>query len=297
MKLVKRLGFLAIAIAIQGCTTTSHPNAVTDQIIISEPSRINYKSELELARMTEILNRAEITEPQRAQLLYHRGVLYDSVGLRALARFDFTRALKLQPDMVDAYNFIGIHFTQLQEFTQAYEAFDSAIELEPEHEYAYLNRGIALYYGGRPNLAAQDLAQFYQAKTNDPYRALWLFIAERQVNEQQAIASLKERAEQISDAVWAKEIIKLYTGEYSQQKVIARLADSIANDRQLTERLCEAYFYLGKFNQFNGDIDVAKNFYKLALGTNVYKFVEHRYAQLELDILASTHNDLSFQFN
>jgi len=297
VKLVKKLSLLAFAFAIQGCSSTPQLNAVTDQIIISQPSRINYKSELELARMTEILHRAEITEPQRAQLLYHRGVLYDSVGLRALARFDFTRALKLQPDMVDAYNFIGIHFTQMQEFTQAYEAFDSAIELEPEHEYAYLNRGIALYYGGRPNLAAADLSQFYQAKTNDPYRALWLFIAERQVNEQQAIESLKQRAEGISNAVWAKEIIKLYTGEYSQQQVIERLADSIADDRQLTERLCEAYFYLGKYNQFNGNIEVAKNFYKLALGTNVYKFVEHRYAQLELDLLASTNKDLNFQFN
>jgi hypothetical protein len=38
--------------------------------------------------------------------------------------------------MVDAYNFIGIHFTQLQEFNQAYDAFDSAIELAPDHEFA-----------------------------------------------------------------------------------------------------------------------------------------------------------------
>ncbi|MCJ8322018.1 MAG: lipoprotein NlpI, partial [Colwellia sp.] len=97
------------------------------QLVIAEPMEVSYKSEIAIARLSEVILRAEVTEQQRAQLYYDRGVIYDSVGLRSLARLDFNRALRLKPDLVNAYNFIGIHYTQMQEFMQAYDAFDSAL--------------------------------------------------------------------------------------------------------------------------------------------------------------------------
>ena len=36
----------------------------------------------------------------------------------------------------------------------------AVLELDEDHQYAYLNRGIALYYGGRPELSSQDLEHF-----------------------------------------------------------------------------------------------------------------------------------------
>jgi lipoprotein NlpI len=56
----------------------------------------------------------------------------------------------------------------------------------------------------------------------------------------------------------------------------------------LTDRLSEAYFYLGKYNQILANDNAAANFFKLSLSTNVYEFVEHRYAKLELDLMRTT---------
>ncbi len=139
----------------QGCvslnkSSNSVNSSAMSQLVIAEPLAINFKSEIAIARLSEVINRVKITDDQKAQLHYDRGVLYDSVGLRSLARLDFSHALQLKPDLIDAYNFLGIHFTQLKEFSQAYEKFDSVLELAPEHEYVHLNRGIALYYGDRP---------------------------------------------------------------------------------------------------------------------------------------------------
>jgi lipoprotein NlpI len=292
MWLSKKLGCLvclSMLLAMQGCATnqSSENSSVVGQLIIAEPLPINYKSEVALVRMSEIIQRAEITDAQRAQMFYDRGVIYDSVGLRSLARLDFNRALRLKPDMVDAYNFIGIHYIQLQEFTQAYDAFDSAIELTPEHEYAFLNRGIALYYGGRSQLAVDDILNFYQRQTDDPYRLLWLYLVEREIDAGKALENLKLRSSQVSANLWAKQIIKLYLNEISQQQFIALLTTNVRSNVQLTERLCEAYFYLGKLNQLQGNDSIAANFFKMALSTNVYEFVEHRYAKLELDIMRS----------
>lgn len=291
--MIKILSFpllLCTILLTQGCSSTQNNDDETasfliGNLIIAEPLEINFKSEIAIARLTEVLNKAKITDEQKAQLLYDRGVLYDSVGLRSLARFDFSQALKFQPDMVDAYNFLGIHFTQLQQFSQAYENFDSALELAPEHEYAYLNRGIALYYGARPALAKQDFLIFHQKQENDPYRLLWLYLTESEIDPVQAKTLLAERSSAVDHRVWAKQIINLYLGEISQIQFIKSLTNNVHSNKELTERLCEAYFYLAKYNQNLGYNASAINYFKLALSTNVYEFVEHRYAKLELDLM------------
>jgi lipoprotein NlpI len=281
-----KIAFVLTISTLQGCATNQQvQSSAMNQLIIAEPLVINYKSEIALARLTEVIHRAEITDAQRAELYYDRGVIYDSVGLRSLARLDFNRTLRLKPDFVDAYNFLGIHYTQLQEFNQAYEAFDSAIDLAPEHEYAYLNRGIALYYGGRAELSLDDFRLFHQRKKHDPYRILWLYLAEYAVDSVSAKTALKGYSSLIDDNVWAKKIIKLYLGELSHGEFVSELTTGVNSSKALSERLCEAYFYLGKFYQLQGNNKTAANFFKLALSTNVYEFVEHRYAKLELDLM------------
>ncbi|TYK64906.1 lipoprotein NlpI [Colwellia echini] len=279
-------GCTAISSSLHSSNDTNDTSTILiDNLVIAEPLAVNFKSEIAIARLTEVLNLAQISDEQKAQLFYDRGVLYDSVGLRALARFDFSHALKLNPTLIDAYNFLGIHFTQLQEFSQAYENFDSALELSPEHEYAYLNRGIALYYGSRPELAAIDFQAFHEKQQDDPYRVLWLYLTEFNIDATMAQSSLKQRAELVDDRVWAKQVINLYLGNISQVEFLKSLTMNVHSNKELTERLCEAYFYLGKYNQTLGNNASAANYFKLALSTNVYEFVEHRYSKLELDLM------------
>ena len=61
--------------------------------------------------------------------------------------------------------------------------------------------------------------------------------------------------------------------------------EGIETHRELLERLCEAYFYLGKSAAIEGDRERAMNFYKLALMTNIYDFIEYRVARTELYLL------------
>ncbi len=295
IKIVIFSSIIGVTLLTQGCVATSgvsnssgNATIMMNNLVIAEPLPINYKSEIAIARLSEVINRVKITDEQRAQLFYDRGVLYDSVGLRSLARLDFSHALQLKPTLVDAYNFLGIHYTQLQEFSQAYEKFDSALDLAPEHEYAYLNRGIALYYGSRPELAVLDFNNFHNKQQDDPYRLLWLYVTEHEIDADKAKKSLKARASFVDDRTWAKKIIYLYLGELSQQAFIASLTKNVRSNRELTDRLCEAYFYLGKFNQILDKPNAAANFFKLSLSTNVYEFVEHRYAKLELDLMRTT---------
>lgn len=287
MKSYLKLSAILSLTFLQACTTTenSSQTSAVGQLIIAEPLQIDPQKEFEITRFSDLINRAEITEEQRAKLHYERGLKYDGVGLRSLAYADFNRALRLKPDFADAYNFNGILLTQLQEFDQAYELFDSTLDLAPDHDYAYLNRGIALYYGSRPDLAVDDLKIFYQKDPSDAYRVLWLYLAEYDVDKTKALSELSLRVTNVPDDSWPKNIIHLYSGQISQDEFLQSLTVGVRSNKELTERLCEAYFYLGKYSQFYGDVNTAANFFKLAMGTNVYQFIEHRYAKLELAII------------
>jgi lipoprotein NlpI len=274
---------LCAAVSISGCVSTPQaPQGVlVEDPLFPEPQAVPMRSEIAISRMSEILQSAKLDKAQQAQLYYERGVMYDSVGLSVLARIDFIRALRLKPDMADAYNFVGIHHTLNGDYDSAFEAFDSALELNPKYQYAYLNRGIALQYDDKLDLAIQDFIKFQSLQPNDPYRALWRFFAESEKDLPGAKATLLQSKAGLDQQVWATQIVAFYLGEISEDELTAIAAEA-ADPKQLAEQLCELYFYLGKWQIMQNNPTAAAKSFKLALATNVYEYVEYRHARIEL---------------
>lgn len=254
-------------------------------LLLAEPAPMNARSQLAIARYSHILKQADIEDEQRAQLLHQRGTLYDSVGLSGLAQYDFNQAIQLKPDLAEAYNSMGVHYTQQMNFIQAYEAFDATLDIDPSMEFAFLNRGIALYYGGRPDLAVRDLGEFYNKNAADPYRVIWRYLAEVKIDKEQAKIQLAELRKNLDEKNWATGLVDLYLERVSENELLSALIAGVTSQQQLTDRLCEAYFYLGKYHAEKGHRGIASNYFKLALSTNVFEYVEHRYARLELNLL------------
>ncbi|MCP2230741.1 MULTISPECIES: lipoprotein NlpI [Erwinia] len=289
MKPFLRWCIVATALTLAGCSNTDWRK----NEVLAVPLQPTLQQEVILARMEQILASRSLTDDERAQLLYERGVLYDSLGLRALARNDFSQALSIRPDMPEVFNYLGIYLTQAGNFDAAYEAFDSVLELDPTYNYARLNRGIALYYGGRFKLAQDDLLAFYQDDPNDPFRSLWLYLTEREINADQAKVSLKQRYDKAVKDQWGWNIVEFYLGDISEKTLMERLQADATDNTSLAEHLSETNFYLGKYYLSLGEKDNAEALFKLTVANNVHNFVEHRYALLELALLGQTQDDLS----
>ena len=270
-----------MSIFLTGCVSTQSGGAEQGKVMV-EPVMPDYKLEITLAKLNEILSSADLTQEQKARFHYDRGVIYDSVGLRILSRIDFHQALKLQPNLADAYNFIGIYYTQEGQFESAYEAFDAVLELSPEYDYAYLNRGIALYYGERYELAVADMQSFYALDPKDGYRALWLYLTQSAQDPEQAKANLASSQPELAPNAWSSVLVDYYLGKKSREEVFAAAKVGLSHPNEYAERLCEAYFYIAKIAQEQGQYSDAANYFRLALATNIYDFVEHRYARIEL---------------
>jgi lipoprotein NlpI len=279
-----------------GCANNSgsmQGNRQMGNLLLAEPAPMNPRSQLAIARYSHILVNTDLEDEERAQLLHQRGTLYDSVGLSGLAQYDFNQAIRLKPDLAEAYNSMGVHYTQQMNFIQAYEAFDATLDINPDMEFAFLNRGIALYYGGRPDLAARDFGTFYNRNASDPYRALWSYLASSEIDKPRAMIELAAQRKNLDEKNWATQLVDLYLEETTENELLNALIKGVSNQQQLTDRLCEAYFYLGKYHSARGNRGIASNYFKLALSTNVFEYVEHRYARLELNLLRDSANKTS----
>ena len=260
--------------------------------VFAVPLQPSLQQEVILARMEQILASRSLTDDEYAQLLYERGVLYDSLGLRALARNDFSTALSIRPDIPEIFNFLGMYFTQAGNYDAAYEAFDSVLELDPTYNFARMNRGIALYYGGRYKLAQEDQLAYYQLVPNDPFRTQWLYIVEKDIDPRMAQDNLAARYNQAEKGQWGWNIVEFYLGNINDTTLMERLKETSTDNTSLAEHLSETNFYLGKHYLSLGDKDSATALFKLTVANNAHSFVEHRYALLELALLGQEQDDL-----
>jgi lipoprotein NlpI len=280
---------LALLALLSGCA--SGPRQSTDDslrnLVVATPQPMNGRYQLEIAKLTEVLSNhqnGEMDNQQLAQFWFRRGSLYDALGLAILARFDFNMALEFNPSLADAYNYLGIHDTKNQQFDYAFEAFEAALELDPEHPYAHLNRGITAYYDNRLSLAMADLEHHFRADPGDPYRSLWLFFAQQQHDDSAARAALAQRRVTHANGSWGWVLNDLMLGAVTEREFLElHLAQRSDVDESMAERLCESYFYLGKLKQLEGNNQRALVYFRLALSTNVFTFLEHRYAELEIE--------------
>lgn len=245
------------------------------------PLQASMQQEVQIARLSQLLLRSNLSDELRAKMLYERGNYYDSVGLRDLARLDYGQSLKLNPAQSDLFNLLGVYYTQVGEFDAAYEAFDSTLDLDPSHSYAVRNRAIALYYGGRIELSLEDIEVHFAEDPNDPFRALWRYLIKLEQTPELARQDLL-KLYQKRDNQWGWVLVALSLGEVSEEQTFKAIFAGTRDNTVLAQRLTEAYFYLGKRYQYEGDFASAISMYKLAISFNVFEYVEHRYSFLEL---------------
>ncbi|KUJ00408.1 lipoprotein NlpI [Vibrio sp. MEBiC08052] len=280
---------------ITGCSSIRHQQESEWLYApMARPLQPTIQQEVKILRLSQLLQQKELTDEIRAKVFYERGNSYDMLGLKNLARLDFEQSLRFYPSQPEVFNMLGVYYTEINEFDSAYESFDSALELEPESVYAGRNLAIALYYGGRHRLARDEIEQVIQQDPADPFSALWRYLIVSEMDAETARKELMQsyhthQSEQ-NDA-WGWSLVAMTLGEADDSVVFKQLLQETSDNTVLARRLTEAYFYLGKRYQMQAHYAEAVALYKLAISMNVYEYIEHRYAFLELERIYHTIKD------
>ena len=275
------LTILFSVFVLSGCVSLSDAFVSKNKVVLAEqnPSQ-HFEQEVMIVRISQVLLVGKMSNEERASLHFERGVLYDSLGLWALARYDFTQALALQPKMAAVYNYLGLYLLLDEDYDGALEAFNTVFSLDPDYEYTFLNRALNFYYVERYNL---DFLAFYQRNKSDPYRVLWLYLNELKFKPAEAQKNLAQRAIGLSNDYWGTYIVQYYLGKLSVQELQNKAQHFAAQtSTQYAEILTETYFYLAKQKLNMGQTDEAETLFKLSIANQVYNFVEYRFAVFEL---------------
>lgn len=284
---------------LSGCVNRNTDLIAPSRLPLSEVSpQLRFEQEVMLVRLSQVLQEAELNDSERAELHFERGVIYDSLGLWSLARSDFTQAVEYNPKMAAAYNYLGLYLLLDDDYESSVDAFNAVLHLDPNYDYAHLNRGLLFYYSGRYAEAQRDLLYFYEADKTDPYRVLWLYFNELEFSPRAAKDNLLARSNGISEEFWGSNIVDYILGKFTLEQLRYKMnAQGQPNTAQYAEILTETYFYLAKQTLKMNQVNDAISFFRLAAANQVYNFVEYRFALFELAKLRNVQTNPDVEHN
>ena len=278
--------FVPYLFLVFSCSSSS---SKTNHLFVYADSS-THDSEIALSEINEAISLESSQQDQEyfGYLLYQRGVILDSLGLRLLASVDFHKSLEHNPNIYDSYNFLGVYYTQDGLFSQANEYFNSSFKINPQGRSVYLNRSIANYYNEDYNLALDDMNKFNSMSSEfvDPNVALWVYILKYAINKQEAFNYLSAYYNDFIASGFEKNnifsIIEFYLQDDSVDKYLDSYIDSYVNVDNIAESMCYFYFYQGKKKQLDGDYYNSIEFFNKAIQTNFNKSLEYKYSKLEI---------------
>jgi len=244
--------------------------------------QVDYQDEVKLLRLNQLITEHKGDDKQKALLFYERGIIYDRMGLTAHSRYDFTQSINTDPTFPDAYNSFGIYLLLAQSYDEAFDAFDSAIELSEQMHYSYLHRAAGLYQVKRYSLASRDINRFYELDKADPYRILWRYIIDSKIDATTALLNLEKERVASGDNRYAWTLIDVIAGRLSEKEFFELVGRNVKSNKEMAQRLCEAYFYLGYWHKYAGNLEQAIYYFKLTTTTNIHEFIEYKYALMAL---------------
>lgn len=279
---------------LTGCQTTSPDTDISQEKTDSQKAlplafplalaiQVSYEDEVTILRISQLLaEKKDLTDRERAQLFYERGTIYDRMGLNAHSRYDFTQAINADPTFAEPYNLLGVYLLLVQSYDEAFDAFDSALELSDKMQYSHLHRAIGLYLAKRYALANKDIEIFYALDETDPYRILWRYIINSQIDADKALFDLQSVQPLADDKNFVWGIVDVIAGRLTEQQFLSNISNGLTSNLELAQRLCEAYFYLGHKHKLAGELKIAIYYFKMSVATNIHDFVEYKYSLMEL---------------
>jgi Flp pilus assembly protein TadD len=94
-------------------------------------------------------DKAVSLQPDNADIWNYRGIALANLGLYSEAVTSYDKAVSLRPVYTDAWNNRGVALRELGRYADAIVSYDKAIASSPGYADAWLNRGVALDYLGR----------------------------------------------------------------------------------------------------------------------------------------------------
>jgi lipoprotein NlpI len=232
-----------------------------------------------LAVLTATIERGGMAAADLAALYNSRGAAFAGRNDRQAALADFTQAIALRPDYVDAYvNRAGVYFAEAH-FDPALADYTAALQIQRTEAPLYVGRAQVYYYLKRYAASIADLKLAVQYSPASRHAVLWLYLAEWRAG-QNAAAGLAANPVRWSPNEWPAALLALYLGNGTPDAAIAAARNSDPVTQRSQE--CEALFYSGEYQLTRGAAAQAAALLRQSLDVCPSWRTLHAAARLEL---------------
>lgn len=228
-----------------------------------------------LADFTALLKIA----PNDPDTLYARAWVHAQRGNDKAAIADLDRVLSIAPADQEALLDRGGLNIRAGRYDDAISDFGRLLELDPKAAAAAYNRGRAYYAKQDFKNAAEDFALALKLRTDNPYAALRLYLAQSHSGKGDA-AVLKKGIDKLDPTIWPRPLLELFAGTGTDPALLGGIAELPPNLRAGV--LCEAQYYLGERALLKGDKQAARDYFTAASAADAGATIERIDAQAAL---------------
>ena len=229
--------------------------------------------------------RALEIDPNFAVGFINRGMCFNEQNNTRAAEADFTQALALrldQPMQLLSYRMRAMVRVIQGRAEAGISDLTAAIRIAPQEAALYEERGYAHFFAHDFAAAAANLSKALELNPQLTRVTPWIALSysrSGKTNESQAALEASFQAK-VQPNAWVDRVNRLLAGQISEEELVSSATDLSADGR--TERLCEAYYFLGQKKLLASQSAEAADLFKQAVNTQARPLTAYRAARYEL---------------
>ncbi len=214
-----------------------------------------------------------------------RGTQYGNLGKLDEALADAGEAFKLAPNSGEVTSCRAFVYFLRGEFAKSIATYNAALALGDTRPETFKFRGIAKFYAGRLEDAAEDFRKARDTgDKEDLYNShLWLAWTNERLKKPMDEAS-KTMGEAEAHGEWPRPALAMFAGKLTPEEMLKTLVSKTGDERDMA--LSEGYFYAGEYYLAHGDKEKARELFTKTREMGVLVYIEHVCAGLELKLAA-----------
>lgn len=205
---------------------------------------------------------------------------------------DLDRADKLAPNDPAIIRCRGEANFRIAAFDKSAANYTRAIALDDKDAWSFQARGLDRFYSRDYEGAVADFAKATEMgdDTRRPYTDLWLASSYRRL-KRELPDDLKARAAADPRGGWPRPVLATMANLIKVDDLVAILEGMPSDDKIAAST--EAYFYLGQLQLDRGDRASAEDYFKKAVATDVFPYIEYITSKFELDAMAAENSTVT----
>ena len=182
----------------------------------------------------ELFTRALELDPALLDALLYRGFFRHGIGEREEALADFDKAIELDPQNAGTYQMMGVVLSDAQKNRHALELFNKVVELDPDYPGIYFHRGLAHFFLWDIDAAISDLTRAIEYNPGSPSayyaRGTVYFLSKQHIRALDDMSATIDRDPGYTDAYLLRSYIHTELGNAEEARADSVRAEELGID-------------------------------------------------------------------